>query len=55
VNRVTVKLRKLDHFDGQLPAYETHEAAGADIRACLKGPLIIKPGEKSLDTHRTIS
>jgi dUTP pyrophosphatase len=50
VNKIQVKLLKLDHFDDQLPlpAYETREAAGADVRACLNTPLTIKPGERVL-------
>ncbi|MFT6631101.1 MAG: dUTP pyrophosphatase [Bacteriovoracaceae bacterium] len=48
----TVKLKKLEHFDASLalPAYETKDAAGADIRACLENQdqLIIKPGQRVL-------
>jgi dUTP pyrophosphatase len=47
-----IKIKKLDHFDETLPlpSYETQQAAGADIRACLgKGErLIIKPGVRTL-------
>ncbi len=47
-----VKVKKLDNFDGelQLPKYETKDAAGADIRACLetKDTLIIRPGQRVL-------
>ena len=52
MNKVNVKLKKLDHYDNELPLphYQTVGAAGADIRACL-GPgekLVIKPGERVL-------
>ena len=43
---------KCEHFDEDiaLPKYETKDAAGADIRACLedKKSLIIKPGHRVL-------
>lgn len=47
-----VKVKKLDHFDNELPlpVYETRWAAGADLRACLgQGEtLTIKPGQRIL-------
>ena len=47
-----IKLKKCDHFDNELPLpkYETQDAAGADIRACLedKEALVIKPGQRVL-------
>lgn len=48
----TIKIKLLDHYDHELalPHYETTEAAGADLRACLgKGEkIIIAPGERKL-------
>jgi dUTP pyrophosphatase len=48
----TVKIKKLDHYDESLalPAYETKDAAGADIRACVENQdqIIIKPGKRIL-------
>ena len=50
-NRI-VKILKLDHFDENLalPSYETSQAAGADIRACLENrdQLIIPSGQRIL-------
>ncbi|MCO4753367.1 MAG: dUTP diphosphatase [Bacteriovoracaceae bacterium] len=47
-----VKIKKLEHFDNDLalPSYETEQAAGADIRACLgKGEsMLIGPGQRVL-------
>lgn len=47
-----IKLKKLDHFDNELPlpTYETKDAAGADLRACFaeKGTISIKPGQRLL-------
>lgn len=48
----SIKIKKCDHFDESiaLPKYETKDAAGADIRACLAGrdSLIIRPGQRVL-------
>lgn len=50
-----VKLKKLDHYDTDfdLPKYESEQAAGADIRACLPQgstgkTLVIEPGQRVL-------
>ena len=47
-----VKIKKLEHYDNDLalPSYETEQAAGADVRACLgKGEsMLIKPGQRLL-------
>ena len=47
-----VKVKLLEHFDRELklPSYETAQAAGADIRACLGegNKLVIRPGERVL-------
>ena len=47
---VTVKIKKLGHFDTELPlpSYQTADAAGADIRACLGmgEKVTIRPGER---------
>jgi dUTP pyrophosphatase len=51
MNSMTLKIKKLSHYDEKLPlpSYETPGAAGADVRACLtNGTLIIKPGERVL-------
>ena len=49
----TVKLLKLEHFDSELPRYETSGAAGADIRASLPQELrseglVIEAGSRVL-------
>ncbi len=49
---VEVKLKTLPHFDANLPlpSYETAQAAGADVRACLGvgEKMRIGPGERLL-------
>ena len=48
----TIKIKKLENFDEKLPlpAYETKEAAGADLRASLpeEGKLVLLPGSRVL-------
>ncbi len=47
-----LKIKKCSHFDSELPLpkYETRDAAGADIRACMenKNSTTIKPGQRVL-------
>jgi dUTP pyrophosphatase len=47
-----LKIKLLENFDKELelPKYETAQAAGADLRACLvdSEPFIIKPGQRVL-------
>lgn len=47
-----IKVKKLEHFDEALalPAYETKDAAGADIRACFenKDSFVIKANSRVL-------
>lgn len=52
MEKVNIKILKLEHFDEALrpPQYQTEQAAGADLCACL-GPgesLKIEPGERKL-------
>lgn len=47
-SRVTLKFKKLEHFKGDLPAYQTAGASGLDVRACLNRELIIEPGQRVL-------
>ena len=43
-----VKLKKLDHFKGDLPEYKSEGASGFDIRACLAKSILLKSGERQL-------
>ncbi len=46
--KIKVKIKKLDHFKGDLPKYGSQWASGFDVRACLDNSILLKPGEKSL-------
>jgi dUTP pyrophosphatase len=52
MTQVLVKLLKLPHFDEalSLPTYQTAQAAGADVHACLGADesIVIAPGERVL-------
>lgn len=44
-----VRIRRLPHSDGlPLPAYETHGAAGMDVRAAVEQPLTLARGDIAL-------
>jgi dUTP pyrophosphatase len=48
---VTIRVAPLPHFEGlQLPAYETADAAGMDLRAAVPDgePMTLKPGERAM-------
>jgi dUTP pyrophosphatase len=48
---VTIRVAPLPHFEGlQLPAYETADAAGMDLRAAVPedAPMTLKPGERTM-------
>ena len=40
--------KKIRSISGRLPSYETSGAAGIDIRAFLKEPVTIEPGQRAL-------
>lgn len=51
MNTVTVEVKRLPHFEGlELPAYETADAAGLDLRAAVPAdkPVTLQPGERTL-------
>ena len=43
-----MKIRIVNHSKHPLPAYETHAAAGMDLRASLDAPVVLKPLERML-------
>lgn len=46
MERIKVKIINRGHH--KLPAYETHGASGMDVRAFLKEPLTLQPGQRAL-------
>lgn len=48
MEKISVRIKKLDHFRGDLPAYETEHASGFDLRAQIREPMPLKPGQRVL-------
>lgn len=48
MTKQTVKLKKLAHFKGELPAYQTELASGFDVRAQLSSSMTLQPGERAM-------
>jgi dUTP pyrophosphatase len=48
VQKIPLKIKKLEHFKGDGPSYQTSLASGFDVRAQLAASLILKPGERAL-------
>ena len=48
VRRVTLRVKKLPHFQGALPSYQSQGAGGFDLRARLNSPVRLKSLERAL-------
>ena len=48
MDSVAVKIRTFKHFTGELPSYGSLYASGADVRAQLTGPRVLRPLERAL-------
>jgi dUTP pyrophosphatase len=46
LDTTVIKVRRLEHFKGDLPRYETSLSSGFDIRAQLSSPMKINPGDR---------
>jgi dUTP pyrophosphatase len=44
--KISVKVKKLEGFKGELPAYETENASGFDLRAQLAESIRLEPGQR---------
>ena len=48
MTQIPLKIKKLSHFRGELPAYQSTLASGFDVRAQLDRPVLLEPGERAL-------
>ena len=48
MKKVSLKIKRLEHFQGDLPAYQTELASGFDVRAQITATLVLKPGERAM-------
>lgn len=46
--KVPTKIKKLENFKGELPAYKSTWASGFDVCAQLERPLMLEPGQREL-------
>lgn len=46
--KVKLKIKKLSHYKGELPAYQSSLASGFDVRAQLDRALLLEPGERAM-------
>lgn len=47
-NKLKVKIKTLENFRGELPAYQSPGASGFDVRAQLTSPVILEPGQRMM-------
>lgn len=48
MQKISVRVKKLEHFQGELPAYESQLASGFDLRAQIREPMKLAPGQRVL-------
>lgn len=48
MQKVKVKIKKLENFKGDLPQYQSTLASGFDVRAQLPNKMILKPHERAM-------
>ncbi len=48
MQKISLKIKKLAHYIGELPSYQSALASGFDVRAQIAAPLTLKPGERAM-------
>jgi len=48
MQKVSVRIKRLEGFKGELPAYQSELASGFDVRAQLSRAIVLMPGERAL-------
>lgn len=48
MQKLAVKIKKLENFKGELPAYQSAGASGFDVRAQLSETLTLQPGQRAM-------
>jgi dUTP pyrophosphatase len=46
--KVSVKVKKLENFKGELPKYQSRLASGLDVRAQISSEIVLKAGQRAL-------
>lgn len=48
LQKVLLKVKRLSHYSGPMPTYQTSQSSGFDVRAQLKEDMLIAPSERVL-------
>lgn len=48
MKKVALKIKRLENFEGALPAYQTELASGFDVRAQIPASVFLQPGERAM-------
>lgn len=48
MNKVKLKVQKLEHYKGELPQYQSTLASGFDVRAQIDSSMSLKAGERAM-------
>lgn len=46
--KIPLKIKRLENFEGALPAYQTELASGFDVRAQIPASVFLQPGERAM-------
>jgi dUTP pyrophosphatase len=48
MTKIPLKVKRLQHFKGDLPAYQSALASGFDVRAQIDETVVLEPGDRAL-------
>lgn len=48
MQKVKLKVKKLENFKGDLPQYQSAYASGFDVRAQIEGVIVLQPGQRMM-------
>jgi dUTP pyrophosphatase len=48
MKRISLKVKRLENFKGDLPSYQTELASGFDVRAQIDEIVVLQPGDRAL-------
>jgi dUTP pyrophosphatase len=48
MKRISLKVKRLENFKGDLPSYQTELASGFDVRAQIDETVVLQPGDRAL-------
>ena len=46
MQKIQVRVKRLEHYQGDLPAYGSLHASGFDLRAQIRQPVVLHPGKR---------